>query len=324
MNEMCITTTDEILHDHGCYNTESSRISFATYLKKSHSNVFPISWFNVHVQESYKGERDYDETLFHNMVERVYIDDHNVPRIRDMIDFTANVREWMQKDKQNIIAIHCKGGKGRTGTMICVWLIDCGVFEQAEESLEYFGDRRTDLTVGKRFQGVETPSQSRYVGYYEKVLKEFGRGLPPRREKKIVSVKIEGLTGVGNGDGSDLSMEIRADGLLIYECHFGTNVNCQVMRYTDSDSIVIELKNQPAIADDIKIRFLSKAKNIPKVLHLSRDEIDNPHKKKAQKVFRDCFTVELKFGDVENERTSYHTMLILEQSNPFLYPKYTF
>jgi hypothetical protein len=28
-----------------------------------------------------------------------------------------------------------------------------------QESLEYFGKRRTDLTVGKTFQGVETPSQ---------------------------------------------------------------------------------------------------------------------------------------------------------------------
>jgi hypothetical protein len=28
-----------------------------------------------------------------------------------------------------------------------------------KESLEYFGKRRTDLTVGKTFQGVETPSQ---------------------------------------------------------------------------------------------------------------------------------------------------------------------
>lgn len=28
-----------------------------------------------------------------------------------------------------------------------------------QESLDYFGDRRTDLSVGKTFQGVETPSQ---------------------------------------------------------------------------------------------------------------------------------------------------------------------
>lgn len=32
--------------------------------------------------------------------------------IRDMLKYTASVREWMSADPQNIIAIHCKGGKG--------------------------------------------------------------------------------------------------------------------------------------------------------------------------------------------------------------------
>ena len=38
----------------------------------------------------------------------------------------------MNADKENVIAIHCKGGKGRTGTMICVWLIESGMFKDAE------------------------------------------------------------------------------------------------------------------------------------------------------------------------------------------------
>ncbi len=29
-----------------------------------------------------------------------------------MLKYTAGVREWMSADPQNIIAIHCKGGKG--------------------------------------------------------------------------------------------------------------------------------------------------------------------------------------------------------------------
>jgi hypothetical protein len=33
-------------------------------------------------------------------------------RLRDMLKFTADVREWMAADSRNIIAIHCKGGKG--------------------------------------------------------------------------------------------------------------------------------------------------------------------------------------------------------------------
>ena len=44
------------------------------------------------------------------------------------------------------------GGKGRTGTMICVWLIETGVFSSAEESLTYFGHRRTDTNVTNKFQ----------------------------------------------------------------------------------------------------------------------------------------------------------------------------
>ena len=48
--------------------------------------------------------------------------------------------------------LYLQGGKGRTGTMVCVWLVECGAFEDAETSLEYFGQRRTDTNVGTKFQ----------------------------------------------------------------------------------------------------------------------------------------------------------------------------
>ena len=76
-----------------------------------------------------------------------------------MLEFTASVRSWLEADPKNIIAVHCKGGKGRTGTMICVWLVEAGLFSKAEDSLCYFGARRTDTLLGHTFQGVETPSQ---------------------------------------------------------------------------------------------------------------------------------------------------------------------
>lgn len=53
-----------------------------------------------------------------------------------MSSFCENVREWMAIDKKNVIAVHCKGGKGRTGTIICTWLIDSGLFDEAK--VKYF------------------------------------------------------------------------------------------------------------------------------------------------------------------------------------------
>uniref|UniRef100_A0A4W5LTZ1 Transmembrane phosphatase with tensin homology n=1 Tax=Hucho hucho TaxID=62062 RepID=A0A4W5LTZ1_9TELE len=141
-------------------------------------------------------EKGYDPKFFHYRVERVFIDDHNVPSLEDMLKYTAGVREWMAADPNNIIAIHCKGGKGRTGTLVCTWLIDSDQFESAQDSLDYFGERRTDKSRSSKFQGVETPSQSRYVGYYEVMKTKFNRQLPPEQSLKIKSIRIHSITGL--------------------------------------------------------------------------------------------------------------------------------
>ncbi|MEE6472349.1 hypothetical protein FKM82_009583 [Ascaphus truei] len=140
-------------------------------------------------------EKGYDPKYFHYRVERVFIDDHNVPALADMLSFTASVRAWMAEDPKNVIAIHCKGGKGRTGTIICTWLVDSDQFESAKESLDYFGERRTDTSVSTKFQGVETPSQSRYVGYYEIVKNKYKLQLPPEKKLGIRSIRIHSIQG---------------------------------------------------------------------------------------------------------------------------------
>ena len=47
--------------------------------------------------------------------------------------------------------------------MVCTWLLHCEAFAKANDALDYFASRRTDLSVSSKFQGVETPSQSRCV-----------------------------------------------------------------------------------------------------------------------------------------------------------------
>ena len=52
-----------------------------------------------------------------------------------MQKFARTARDWMDADPENIIAVHCKGGKGRTGTIICTWLIESGNFAKAQVCL---------------------------------------------------------------------------------------------------------------------------------------------------------------------------------------------
>ena len=76
-------------------------------------------------------EMEYDQRKFHGNVKRFRIDDHNVPSLEMMFDLTDSVREWLggDRERERVVALHCKGGKGRTGTMICAVLIDMGLFK---------------------------------------------------------------------------------------------------------------------------------------------------------------------------------------------------
>ncbi|RMX57883.1 hypothetical protein pdam_00006704 [Pocillopora damicornis] len=261
-------------------------------------------------------ERSYDPSVFHNRVERVLIDDHNVPRLSQLLYFTHNVREWLDRDPKNVIAVHCKGGKGRTGTAICAWLIASGQFEQAKHSLEYFGHRRTDYSVGNQFQGVQTPSQSRFVGYLEKVFTKLNGRLPASVSYRIKNIKIDAISGIGDGNGKDLSFEIIINGSTVTTLHLSNSRQGQIQHLRDLDKLVIILyeAESPTLTGDIKIKFYSSNSNVPRGydqcafffwfhtsfiensrLFLRRGELDNPHKPKTWKTYKENFAVDITF-----------------------------
>nr|XP_039265693.1 phosphatidylinositol 3,4,5-trisphosphate 3-phosphatase TPTE2-like [Styela clava] len=261
-------------------------------------------------------ERSYDPMWFEGRVSRILIDDHNVPKLDDIMKFIRDAKEWTSENDERIIVTHCKGGKGRTGTIVCCWLLEEGRFDSAREALAYFGERRTDLELDSKFQGVETASQIRYVEYYEQLKKLYDGTLPPPTELDLKTVKICSIKGVGRGNGSDLSMAIIIKGKEVFHCKFAEGMNCEMLHNSDQNYVLCEVKNCPSLTGDVKIRFMSTCKELPRgydhcpfyfwfhtsfvpetrKLRLERDEIDNPHKKKTWHIFQEDFAIELDFS----------------------------
>ncbi|XP_006663975.1 phosphatidylinositol 3,4,5-trisphosphate 3-phosphatase and protein-tyrosine-phosphatase PTEN2A-like [Oryza brachyantha] len=141
-----------------------------------------IRFFEMHHKGKYKvynlcSERLYDASLFEGKVACFPFDDHNCPPIQLVISFCHSAYSWLKEDIENVVVVHCKAGKARTGLMISSLLLYLKFFPTAEESIEYYNQKR--CVDGK---GLILPSQIRYVKYFERILTYFnGENQPPRR-----------------------------------------------------------------------------------------------------------------------------------------------
>lgn len=129
-------------------------------LDRRHNGHYKI--YNLCIEESY------DPALFYGRVERYPFDDNHVPQLEMIKAFCESVSSWHSADSKNIAVVHCMAGKGRTGLMVCAYLVYRGM--SVEEALQLYAHRRTTNN-----EGVSIPSQRRYVGYWGNVL-SFSRG----------------------------------------------------------------------------------------------------------------------------------------------------
>lgn len=67
-------------------------------------------------------ERDYSPLHFRNRVRRFPFDDHNACPLTLIRLFAESVHDWLSQNQENVVVIHCKAGKGRTGLMISAFL----------------------------------------------------------------------------------------------------------------------------------------------------------------------------------------------------------
>jgi len=163
-------------------------------------------FFNTRHPKKYKlynlcSERAYQASNFEGRVSRYPFDDHNPCAFDTIEPFCKDVKSWLESDPENLAAIHCKAGKGRTGFMIACYLMYCEFSSNAEHALRYFAVKRTHNA-----KGVTIPSQIRYVHYFDKylVLKRDGKVLSPRNPVLLLSIQIHTIPKIARTSNVDV------------------------------------------------------------------------------------------------------------------------
>ena len=286
----------------------------AKFFKAKHQGHFKV--YNL------CSERDYEYQHFDYSVQRYMIDDHNVPTLHQMLDFVRDAQRFIKKSDENVIAVHCKGGKGRTGSMICAYLMytNKSQFQTGEAAREYFATRRSDMRVSAKFQGVQTPSQCRFIDYWQEIIHNYDCVIPEAPSLFIKSLKVHSPPEPIQGTTCDLLVEVwdRSNVITSFNLASCSSV-CNVSYLEDTLSIDFLDHVKPCVTGDIKVRFKSTKLPIKYdkasfylwfntifvrggELYVEREMLDNPHFTKYNKVYSETFGVTISFDQKQQQR----------------------
>ncbi|TQS37019.1 hypothetical protein Golomagni_02523 [Golovinomyces magnicellulatus] len=169
--DLCYVTS-QIIATSGpsdCYPRRAYRNpldKFVKFLDRKHGN----DWYIWEFRAEGTGYSDKD---VHGRVKHHPWPDHHPPPFKLVTDVISEMSNWLHgeanepDDKltvKRVVVVHCKAGKGRSGTMACCYLIsECGW--KQEEALANFTKQRMRPRFG---EGVSIPSQVRWVGYADR------------------------------------------------------------------------------------------------------------------------------------------------------------
>ena len=267
-------------------------------------------FFNTRHPSHYKvynlcEEKTYSNNLFYKQGYFPF-KDHEAPPLNLIRPFCDDAKSFLDEDEKNVIAVHCKAGKGRTGTLICCLLLYMKVFDNSDECLQYYGMMRAEN--GK---GVTIPSQIRYVNYFEKIIKDNMTHPITFIKKKIKKIRMFTIP------------KFHKIYTPIFTINNNKNNYCSKKKKTVSDKegsnavLDFDIDNNGFIVEgDVQIIFyrihiIGKKENIFKlwfntnfipndsnIYEFDKKSIDKANNDIECKYFKEEFKIEVHFGDV--------------------------
>lgn len=122
--------------------------------------------------------------------------DHHPPPFALVPLIVGSMRNWLHEKDERVVVVHCKAGKGRSGTVSCSYLIAEEGWDM-EEAKQRFTERRMRPGFGA---GISIPSQIRTLTYVDRWTKGGKKYI--ERPAEVLEVHVWGLR-----DGVKLSVE---------------------------------------------------------------------------------------------------------------------
>ncbi|KAH0051740.1 phosphatases II, partial [Aureobasidium melanogenum] len=190
--------------------------------------------------------------------------DHHPPPFALIPLIMASMRNWLKESKERVAVVHCKAGKGRSGSMSCSYLISEEGWK-AEDALRRFTERRMRPGFGA---GVSIPSQLRWISYVDRWTQH--KKVYVEREIQVMEVHVWGLR-----DGVKVSIEGFVDeGRVIKNFHTFSKKEREIVRGG--------IKKSGGFAD--AVTAVMGMNNAEKNLHLKEAEnMEKEEKEKATK-----------------------------------------
>lgn len=222
--DLCYVT-DSIIATSGPSGTYPQRAyrnpldQLVKFLDKNHADKWAIWEFRA------EGTGYPDEEVYGRIYHYPW-PDHHPPPFALVPRIVASMRNWLKADKERVVVVHCKAGKGRSGTVSCSYLIAEEGWK-VEDALKRFTERRMRPSFGP---GVSIPSQLRWVGYVDRWTK--GGKIYVERQIEILEVHAWGIR-----NGVKISIDGFVDeGKVIKTFHTFTRAERQIIKGQVKDS----------------------------------------------------------------------------------------
>eukprot|EP01105_Mastigella_eilhardi_P014918 TRINITY_DN3396_c0_g1_i3.p1 TRINITY_DN3396_c0_g1~~TRINITY_DN3396_c0_g1_i3.p1 ORF type:complete len:740 (-),score=89.19 TRINITY_DN3396_c0_g1_i3:23-2080(-) len=211
------------------------------FLNALHANHFKV--YNL------CAERKYDHEKFDGRVAEFPFHDHCAPPLALILQFCVDAEAFLDADPANVVVVHCKAGKGRTGTCIACLLLYMKSCRTASEAIHTFGQNRT-----LNGRGITIPSQERSVRYFEQVALNRANAKsppPPLPERRAVVLTYVSIHALPRAESCEPWISITQKGKTVF--------NSKPLKLKKETNDVTISCDHTVLNEDVFIQFFNKS-----------------------------------------------------------------